>query len=83
MLSADIDPSDTSLVDVTGDNDIPSDAPIHEYGCESDSDLDDCDDPNAVTNAVALKDRSGTSPATLSKVSIKTKHRNGNGNGNE
>ena len=83
MLSADIDPSDTSLVDVTGDNDIPRDALIHEYGYESDSDLDDCDDPSAVTNAVALKDRSRASPATLSKVSAETKHKNDNGDGNE
>lgn len=45
VLSSDETPSDPSLVDVTDDSDIPDNAQIDDYGYESDSDLDDSDDP--------------------------------------
>ncbi|KAI9458726.1 hypothetical protein HD554DRAFT_2317107 [Boletus coccyginus] len=50
LLSSDINPSDSSLVDLTDDNDVPSSARIDDYGYGSDSDLDDCNDPIPVTN---------------------------------
>ncbi|KAF8554151.1 hypothetical protein OG21DRAFT_1509305 [Imleria badia] len=67
LLSSDTNPSDPSLIDVTGDNDIPSNAPIDDYGYESDSDLDDCDDNiDPVTNHEAPKDQSDASPPKAS-----------------
>ena len=45
MLSADIRPSDPSLIDLTDDNDVPNNARIDDYGYGSDSDLDDYNGP--------------------------------------
>ncbi|KAF8450976.1 hypothetical protein L210DRAFT_691505 [Boletus edulis BED1] len=61
LLSRDISSSDPSFVDLVGDNDIPSDAPIDDYDYESDSDLDNCDDdlvakPDASKGLSAPKD---------------------------
>jgi hypothetical protein len=67
VLSSDINPSDPSLIDLTGDNDIPSNAHIDDYGYESDSDLEECDDPIPVANPEAPKYRSvasSTSPGS-------------------
>ena len=60
MLSSDVNPSDPSLVDLTDDHDVPSNAQIEEYGYGSDSDLEDCDDLIPVTNPEAPKDRSAS-----------------------
>jgi len=50
VLSSDINPSDPSLIDLTHDSDVPSNAGIDDYGYGSDSDLDDCNDPIPATN---------------------------------
>ena len=69
MLSSGTIPSGPSLVDLTGDNDIPSDARIDDYDYASDSDLDDCDDPiPAVANPETPKDHSVVSLTSTSKV---------------
>lgn len=61
MLSSDINPSDPSLIDLTDDSDVPNNARIDDYGYDSDSDLDDCNEP--IVNTETSKDQS----ATLSK----------------
>ena len=45
VSSSDTNPSGPSVVDLTGDNDTPASAQVDDYGYESDSDLDDCDEP--------------------------------------
>ncbi|KAF8554150.1 hypothetical protein OG21DRAFT_1484930 [Imleria badia] len=55
LLSSDVNPSDPSLVDLTDDHDVPSNARIDDYGYGSDSDLDDCDDPIPATQSEARK----------------------------
>ncbi|KAF8546793.1 hypothetical protein OG21DRAFT_1527598 [Imleria badia] len=74
LLSADINTSDPSLMDLTGDNDIPSSAPMHDYGYESDSDLDDCDEPVLE----ASKDQSPASPVTPPELIPETQRKDGN-----
>ena len=72
VLSSDINPSDPSLVDITDENDMPSNARIEEYGYASDSDLDDDDEgtPSIPTaDARPRKDwpaRVSTSPPKIS-----------------
>ncbi|KAF8546932.1 hypothetical protein OG21DRAFT_1490677 [Imleria badia] len=70
LLSSDINPSDPSLIDVTGDDDIPSSARMDNYGYDSDSDIDDCGEPVLE----ALKDP----PISPSKVSAETQLTNSN-----
>ncbi|KAH0826790.1 hypothetical protein J3R83DRAFT_5209 [Lanmaoa asiatica] len=72
LLSSDINPSDPSLIDLTDDNDVPSNALIDDYGYGSDSDLDDCNDPIPVANVEAPKNQPATSSTTPSKTSAKT-----------
>lgn len=82
VLNSDANPSDLSLVDLTGDNDVPKDAGVEDYGYESDSDLDDesdndlDDDPGPVANPTSLKDQSAL-PTSPSKVGAKTYHKDG------
>ena len=50
MFSSDMytfDPS--SLIDLTGDDAVPSYVPVDDYGYESDGDLEECDDDTLVT----------------------------------
>ena len=49
MSGSDVNPSDPSLVDLTDDHDVPSNAQIDDYGYGSDSDLEDCNDPIPTT----------------------------------
>ncbi|KAF8124559.1 hypothetical protein EV363DRAFT_1435290 [Boletus edulis] len=60
LLSTDIHPSHPSLADLADDHDIPGSAPVDEYGYESDSDLDECNDSIQVTCPEAQKDRSAS-----------------------
>jgi hypothetical protein len=69
VLSSDINPSDPSLIDLTDDNDVPTDAQIEEYGYGSDSDLDDCND----LIPEAPKDSTATLSDSPSKRSYETK----------
>ena len=65
MLSSDINPSDASLIEIVGEDDIPSNAPMGDYGYESDSDLDDSDDLDPVANPEIPKDQFvASSPST-------------------
>ena len=73
MLSSDINPSDPSLIDLTDDNDVPSNARIDDYGYGSDSDLDDCDDIIPVANVEAPNRRSATLSTSPSKIGAKTR----------
>ena len=73
MLSSDINPSDPSLIDLTDDNDVPSNAGIDDYGYGSDSDLDDCDDIIPVANVEAPNRRSATLSTSPSKIGAKTR----------
>jgi hypothetical protein len=79
VLSSDINPSDPSLIDLTGDNDIPSNAHIDDYGYESDSDLEECDDPIPVANPEAPKDQSVASSTSLSGDSAETQPKGNDG----
>ena len=47
-------------MDLTDDRNVPSNAQIDEYGYESDSDLDDWEDPIPVTNSDAPKNQSAS-----------------------
>ncbi|KAF8546942.1 hypothetical protein OG21DRAFT_1490669 [Imleria badia] len=58
LSSSDVNPSHPSLIDLTDDNDVPSNAWPDEYGYGSDSDLDDCNEPIPATNSEAPKDQS-------------------------
>ncbi|KAG6377270.1 hypothetical protein JVT61DRAFT_15053 [Boletus reticuloceps] len=60
LLNSDMDPSDSSLVEFIGDDDVFGSAPIDDYGYETDSDLDDYDDPIPVAIAKPSKSRSAT-----------------------
>ena len=73
MLSSGIIPSGPSLVDLTGDNDIPSDTRIDDYGYASDSDLDDYDDHIPAANPETPKDHSVVSLTSTSEVNTKTR----------
>lgn len=77
MLSSDINPSGPSLVDLTGDNVIFSDARMDDYGYASDSDLDDCDDPILVTSPETPKDHSALSLTPTSKANTETQPEDG------
>ncbi|KAI9458727.1 hypothetical protein HD554DRAFT_2298928 [Boletus coccyginus] len=77
LLSSDIYLSDPSLVDLTGDNDIPSDARVGEYGYESDSDFDDRDDLIPAANPEASKDHSAASSTSTSQVNTETQPKDG------
>lgn len=77
MLSSDINPSDPSLMDLTGDDDIPSSAQIDEYGYESDSDLDDCDDTVPAINHEVPKGYPATPPSSPPKVKASAETRHG------
>ena len=79
MLSSDINPSDPSLVDLWDDSDIPSNARIDDYGYESDSDLDECDDPDPVANPEAPKDHSATLAMSPSSTSVETQPKDDDG----
>ena len=78
MLSSDINPSDPSLIDLTGDNDIPGNARIDDYGYESDSDLDEYDDPIPVANPEAPKDQSTAPPTSPSEGSAEAQPKDPN-----
>ncbi|KAI9458725.1 hypothetical protein HD554DRAFT_1692103 [Boletus coccyginus] len=73
LSSADINPSDPSLVGLTADNDVPSDARVDDYGYESDSDLEDSDATVPVTNPEAPKDQSAVLRGTPSNASAETR----------
>ena len=62
VLSSDINPSDSSSIDLTDDNDVPGHARIDDYGYASDSDLDDCNDP--VVDAEMTEQSATISPST-------------------
>ena len=61
-----------------GDDDVPYNARVDDYGYGSDSDLDDCDDPIPVANPEALKDQSAVSPISASEVSVESQLKDGN-----
>ncbi|KAG6369516.1 hypothetical protein JVT61DRAFT_14314 [Boletus reticuloceps] len=50
LLSGGINSPDPLLVNLMGDYDVPNNALIVDYGYESDSDLDECDEPLPVVN---------------------------------
>ena len=76
MLSADISPSDPSLIDLTDDNDVPNNARIDDYGYGSDSDLDDCNNP--VVPAETLRDQSATLSTSTYKTGSETRSKDDN-----
>ena len=78
-MSSDTNPSDPSLIDLTGDNDVPSNAHIDDYGYESDSDLEECDDPIPVVNPEAPKDQCVASSASPSEGSAETQPKDNDG----
>ncbi|KAG9308235.1 hypothetical protein JVU11DRAFT_12253 [Chiua virens] len=63
LLSSDTNPSDPSLLDLTDENDVPNNLRIDDYGYESDSDLDECNDP--VENVEKSKDQTATTKNQL------------------
>ena len=73
MLSPDTNSSDPSSIELTGGNEIPCRARMDDYGYESDSDLDDCDD---VMPVAKLKPPVGTS-ASNTGVKTQPKERDG------
>ena len=79
MLSSDVNPSDPSLVDLTGDNDIPNSAHVDDYGYESDSDLEEYDNPIPVVNPEAPKDESVASSTFPSEGSAETQPKDNDG----
>lgn len=74
VLSSDIHPSDPSLSDLTGDNDMPNNARIDEYGYASDSDLDDDEEEGEprvrIVETEALKDRPGMVFVIPSRINV-------------
>ena len=78
MLSSDINPSDPSLIDLTDDNDVPSNARIDDYGYGSDSDLDDCDDIIPVANIKGPNRQSATLSSSPCKISAKARSKDHN-----
>jgi hypothetical protein len=79
VLSSDINPSDPSLIDLTGDNDIPSIAHIDDYGYDSDSDLEECDDLIPVANPEVPKDQSEASSTSPSEGSAEAQPKDNDG----
>ncbi|KAG9310054.1 hypothetical protein JVU11DRAFT_10097 [Chiua virens] len=64
LLSSDTNPSDPSLLDLTDENDVPNNLRIDDYGYESDSDLDECND--LLENVEKSKDQTATTPSKTS-----------------
>ncbi|KAG6369515.1 hypothetical protein JVT61DRAFT_14313 [Boletus reticuloceps] len=78
LLGADVNSSDPSLVDLMGDNDVPSSVSMDDYGYEDDSDLDNCDNPIPGTDPDGVKNRSVGSQTFRSQVSVETRPKDGN-----
>lgn len=79
MLSSDINPSDSSLIDLAGDNDIPGNAHIDDYGYDSDSDLEECDNLIPVANPETPKDQSVASSTSPCEDSAETQPKDNDG----
>ena len=76
VLSADVNPSDGSLSDLTDVNDVPNHAQIDDYGYGSDSDLDDDSDPVPIqADKEGSKKKSATASRSSLKISITTQRR--------
>ena len=57
MFNSDIHTFDlSSLIDLTGDDAVPSYVPVDDYGYESDSDLEECNDDASATLPELLND---------------------------